>query len=391
MAEIKKIKDLTPDHKNANKGTRRGSEMVEDSLRKYGAGRSILIDKHGRIIAGNKTVEQAGQIGLEDVIVVRTDGSKIVAVQRTDLDLEADPKAKELAIADNRAGQVSLDWDGDVLEELAREIDITPFFTKEELEALIPQRDGGILEDVDEDAVPELPAEPITKPGDLWVMGRHRLLCGDSTNAQHIDRLMRGETAHLCLTDPPYGLGDTSSVKNNYDTYEDSHENLIETILGFLPIAQQISSCVVLTPGNGNAYLYPAPTWTMAWFTPAGVGRGPWGFCCWQPILCYGKDPKLAKGKGCHPDAIVHTESAEKLGHPCTKPINFWKWLMERTSESGELIYEPFSGSGTTFIAAEALGRTCYGLELSPQYCDVIVKRWETATGQKAGLNGEAA
>jgi len=236
----------------------------------------------------------------------------------------------------------------------------------------------------DADAVPEPLPEPISKPGDVWVLGRHRVMCGDSTSEASVEQLIGANKVHLCLTDPPYGLGDTSSVKNDYVEYDDSRDNLIKTVAGFLPIAQKRAPVAVLTPGNGNARLYPAPQWTMAWFTPAGAGRGPWGFCCWQPILCYGKDPKLSKGKGCHPDAIVHTESAEKFGHPCTKPINFWKWLMERTSEAGESIYEPFGGSGTTVIAAEQLGRTCYAMELSPQYVDVIIRRWQNYTGQRA-------
>jgi DNA modification methylase len=124
----------------------------------------------------------------------------------------------------------------------------------------------------------------------------------------------------------------------------------------------------------------------MAWFTPAGVGRGPWGFCCWQPILCYGKDPKLSKGEGCHPDAIVHTEAAEKNGHPCAKPVKFWGWLIERTSKPGWLIYEPFSGSGTTIVAAEHTGRCCRAIEISPAYCDIAVKRWSEFTDRAAVL-----
>lgn len=120
----------------------------------------------------------------------------------------------------------------------------------------------------------------------------------------------------------------------------------------------------------------------MAWFVPAGTGKGPWGFCCWQPILCYGKDPKLTKGKGSHPDAIVHTESAEKLGHPCSKPIGFWEWLMNRTSEKGETIYDPFSGSGTTIIAGENLGRRCRAIETSPAYVAVALQRWADHAGK---------
>ncbi len=138
-----KLYDLQSDKRNANKGSPRGDKMIEDSLRQYGAGRSILIDKYGAIIAGNKTVENAGQIGMDDVIVVQSDGTKLVAVQRTDLDLDKDKMAKELAIADNRSSQVSLDWDVDVLKELATEIELDKFFSAEELEAMWPTEATG--------------------------------------------------------------------------------------------------------------------------------------------------------------------------------------------------------------------------------------------------------
>src|SRR3954468_23199706 len=138
---IKKLAELTFDDRNANRGTERGASLLENSLREYGAGRSILLDKKGKIIAGNKTVEQAGSIGLDDVIVVQTDGTKLVAVQRTDLDLEKDPRAKALAIADNRVGQVSLEWDPQVLAELGQEIDLSKFWSDEELNTLL-SREG---------------------------------------------------------------------------------------------------------------------------------------------------------------------------------------------------------------------------------------------------------
>jgi sporulation protein YlmC with PRC-barrel domain len=132
-----KLSALTPDTRNANKGTDRGRKVVRESLRKYGAGRSILLDKSGNIIAGNKTVEGAKAIGLEDVQIVKTDGTKLVAVQRTDLDIN-DPKARELAIADNRASELGLEWDTKVLEELAAEqVDLSPFWNERELDSLL--------------------------------------------------------------------------------------------------------------------------------------------------------------------------------------------------------------------------------------------------------------
>ena len=128
------IKDLKPDAQNANKGTPRGLKLLDDSLRKYGAGRSILIDKHGKIIAGNKTAERAVDIGLDDLIIVETDGTKLVAVQRTDLDLETDPQARELAYADNRSSEMGLDWDASqILADLEAGVDLDGLFTDIEL------------------------------------------------------------------------------------------------------------------------------------------------------------------------------------------------------------------------------------------------------------------
>lgn len=129
---ISKVAQLRPDDKNANKGSRRGRDTVAKSLQRFGAGRSILIDRDGRIIAGNKTVEQATALGVDDLIVVQTDGSKLVAVQRTDLSLD-DAKARGLAIADNRTAQLGLEWNPETLSELSADLDLKPFFTANEL------------------------------------------------------------------------------------------------------------------------------------------------------------------------------------------------------------------------------------------------------------------
>ncbi|HEV2324550.1 MAG TPA: hypothetical protein VGS10_11425 [Terracidiphilus sp.] len=130
-----KITDLTPDDKNANKGTRRGRETVKKSLEQFGAGRSVLIDRDGRLIAGNKTVEQAAAAGISEIVVVPTDGTKLVAVQRTDLSLD-DPKGRGLAVADNRTGELGLEWDADVMADLASDLDLQPYFSVNELAVL---------------------------------------------------------------------------------------------------------------------------------------------------------------------------------------------------------------------------------------------------------------
>ena len=208
--------------------------------------------------------------------------------------------------------------------------------------------------------------------------------------------MVQGDSADVVLTDPPYGLGGTESTKNNYETYQDTAENLRLLAAEWLPLARSTAPVVVFTPGNENARIYPAPTWTMAWFTPAGVGRGPWGFCCWQPILCYGSDPSLATGNGCRPDSLVHTESAADVDHPCPKPIKLWVWMVDRlTFKPTAIIVDPFGGSGTTLIACAMTGRVARLIELDPRYCDVIRRRWtrwaiEHGQDQGAGALADA-
>lgn len=366
---------LIPYARNSRTHSETQVAQIAGSIREFGFTNPVLIDGEGGIIAGHGRVMAARQLGLSEVPCIR-------------LAHLTDAQKRAYVIADNKLA-LNAGWDDALLAlelrdlaEMGFDLELTGF-DGSEIDDLLADLDGDEGQGSADD-VPEVLPAAISTPGDVWVLGRHRLMCGDSTSEDDVGRLIGANKVALCLTDPPYGLGDTDSAKNDYVEYDDTRENLIKTVAGFLPIAQRIAPVVVMTPGNGNSRLYPAPTWTMAWFTPAGAGSGPWGFCCWQPILCYGKDPKLAKGKGRHPDAIVHTESAEKLGHPCTKPINFWKWLMERTSEEGDAIYEPFSGSATTVIAAEETRRTCYAMEMSPQYVDVGVRRWQNFTGKRA-------
>lgn len=133
--DVVSIADLVPDNKNANTGTERGASALEHSLRHYGAGRSVLVDKNNRIIAGNKTIETAASIGLEDAVLVETTGDRVVVVRRADIDLDS-PEGRGLAIADNRAGELNLAWNQEVLAELGEEIDLSPYFFEEELNVI---------------------------------------------------------------------------------------------------------------------------------------------------------------------------------------------------------------------------------------------------------------
>jgi DNA modification methylase len=232
------LADFTPDPANLNKGTERGRQMVGSSLEQYGAGRSILLDRDGVIIAGNKTAEQAGLHGMENVLVVQTDGTQLVAVQRMDLalsDPETRDRAQGLAIADNRAGELGLAWDAEAIAALANGVNLNDFWSEEELSALAEAaveedaraaadnaatelRDRAPAPDTEEPPPPEeVPTR--CKPGDVWQLGRHRLAVGDCTDTAVVAALMVGEKAVLLHADPPYGMGKEADGIANDNLY----------------------------------------------------------------------------------------------------------------------------------------------------------------------------
>jgi DNA modification methylase len=177
------------------------------------------------------------------------------------------------------------------------------------------------------------------------------------------------------ITDPPYGIG------INYGQYDDSVSTLAEMAPRLVAMACELAPVVSITPGNLNQYLYPKPTWTLCWFNRAGAGSGPWGFSCWQPILCYGPDPYLASGKGRRPDFIEWSESADDNGHPCPKPAKFMQRWIERVS-LGKSVLDPFMGSGTTGVACANLGRKFIGIEIEPKYFEIACERIDNAYRQ---------
>ena len=174
----------------------------------------------------------------------------------------------------------------------------------------------------------------------------------------------------LVLTDPPYG------VEFGYDSIEDTKEELKILVERFMPEALRVGKRVLVTCGNGNQHLYPEPTWTLAWVITAGAGQNKWGFTSWQPILAYGKDPYRENNMGARPDIIVKNETSKDYGHPCSKPIEFWKELTARGSVlESDTILDPFMGSGTTLVAAKQLNRNAVGIEISEDYCNLAKQR----------------
>ena len=232
---------------------------------------------------------------------------------------------------------------------------------------------GWMKDEIIEDTPPEPVKRAFTKSGDLYTLGKHTLLCGDSTKPDDVKRLLDGKKADLCLTDPPYG------INLEYEKQTDSRENLVGLISGFLPLARANATVTLVTSGLKNLWLYPESNWVLCWYYGAGQFRSPWGFNCWQPVLCYGKDPYLTNGLGSRADAIDMNTPAmvSEIDHPCPKPLKFWSWLITRaTIKERSTVLDLFAGAGTTLIACEQLKYTSYCLEIEPRYCDVVIKRY---------------
>jgi DNA modification methylase len=272
-----------------------------------------------------------------------------------------------------------------------------------------------------EDEAPEPPVVPITKPGDLWLMGRHRLLCGDSTKAEDVKRLMNGERAALMNTDPPYGVSYANDDRPNPGVAKPRVANdglADEELQSFLESCFRAAVDVALLP-HAAWYMWHAHL-TQGYFAAAAaaaanvllhrqiiwvkpvllLGRGQYH---WKHEPCFmgwvkgNQPPDYGEGNGERTQTTVwevgSVSQAERkeFDHATPKPVGLFSIPLVKHTKPGEICYEPFSGSGPQLVAAEQLNRTCYGMEISPQYCDVIVKRWENLTGKKAVLEQVAS
>lgn len=424
-----KISDLKFDDRNANRGTPRGRGAIENSIQKAGFGRSILVDKHGKIIAGNKSAEVAGEIGIEDVVIVPSDGTKIIAVQRTDLDLDKDEEAKYLAIADNRAGQLSLDFDPEVLAELSQEIDLSDLWTEDELSALLTDTESGfgggqeeneedvdrLIEDAEKGAI-----EPRVKLGDLVLLGKHRLIVGDSTDKTTIERLMSGDKAAMCWTDPPYNvdydpeqrkssfseerkknpLGKIENDKMSDDEFrsflDKVYDRINESMLPGCPI--YISHADLM--GHHFRSAFVAQPWKLQscliWKkTVLTFGRADYHWMH-EPILYGWKEGEAHRYYGDRKQTSILEFAAPHYDksncdtdgyvHSCQKPTPLIEYCLQNSSQAGDIVLDLFGGSGSTLIACEKSDRVCYTCELDPRFATVIAERWERLTGKPANV-----
>ena len=395
------IQDLKSDHKNARRRTDRSASLIAESLKRYGAARSIVIDEDGRILAGNGTVEGAKKAGIDKLRIIEAEGDELIAVRRTGL---TEDEKVGLAVADNRSSDLS-EWDNEMLRQLSEEHDLTPWFEDGELLAEVLEPEEGLT---DADDVPEPPEEPITKPGDLWILGNHRLLCGDSTDVLAVERLMDGQKADMVFTDPPYGMklqanyhrsewGDRpnkhsggnqgNAHRNVAGDHDDFTPDLINTVFASLNYCDEI----FLWGADYYAEHIPAKnegSWVV-WdkvTNSQGEESGCAAFHGSNFELCWSKAKHKRELARIMHKGLASVENDKRV-HPTQKPVALAEWFFERWGKDKTVVADLYGGSGSTLIACEKTSSHCCMMELDPAYCDVIVKRWEQFTGKKAMLD----
>ena len=381
--DIKTLADLTPDGENFNKHTEFGQKLLEDSLRKFGAGRSILVDKDGNIIAGNSTTETAAAIGMEDVIVVPTDGKKLVVVQRTDLSLDS-PEGRELALADNMTALKGIDLDLAKVQETLGD-DLAKAWGMD-----IPDVQKQAQED---DFDPDAHYETKVKAGEVWQLGEHRLMCGDSTDADAVAKLMNGEKADGVLTDPPFGndLGYGRGQPGERYIANDSDTKVLSSFFAPLDsVLKNNTHCLVWIQWRTFSTLEKAfekyKLRTVVIWDKMQPGLSGGGFAEQYEMMCVFIKGHATQNEYCGNVWQISREHDKRSEseHPHKKPIALLGKALNLCSHEGDIILDLFGGSGTTLIAAEQLNRRCYMMELDEHYCDVIIARWEKLTGNKA-------
>ena len=392
MIEKISVDKLIPYANNARTHSDEQVAQIAASIREFGFNNPVLIAEDDTIIAGHGRVMAARKLNLSEVPCLRL--SHLTETQR-----------KAYILADNKLA-LNAGWENNLLSleltELADSgFDITlTGFTQEEMDALKPiEVTEGLT---DEDAVPEVPEEPVTRLGDVWLLGRHRLMCGDSTSIDALERLCNGQLVDMWLTDPPYNVayegGTGLTIKN--DDMEDSE------FRQFLRDSY-ISADAVMKPG-AVFYIWHADSEGYNF-------RGAAKDANWQVRQCLiWKKSSLVMGRQDYhwkhepclygwkegaghlwaadrkQTTILEFDKPSKNGeHPTMKPVALFEYQMLNNTKGGDIVLDSFGGSGTTLIAAEKNGRIARLMELDPKYCDVIVKRWEEFTGKKATLESD--
>lgn len=382
---------ITPYHNNP-RHNEQAVDGVADSITKFGFRQPIVVDKEMVIIVGDTRYRASKKLKL-----------KTVPIHVADI---SEAQAREYRLADNKTGEEA-DWDFDALAielaELEEQFDVDTGWLEFEMpdaDDSDPANDSAEAEAIDE-ATPDVPDEKdtVTKPGDLITMGPHRLICADSGNGEAWDALMQGQKAQMLLTDPPYGVAyvgktkDALTIENDEMHNDDFREWLNVPFANVFPLLDAGSSYYVWH-AHTEAYAFQGMLidqgvdlrQCLVWVKDTMVmGRQDYQ---WQHEPClYGWTAGEAHTWNSDRKQVTtlrFDRPTRSQQHPTMKPTELFSYLIHNSSKPESIVLDPFLGSGTTLLSAERMGRICYGVELDPKYCDVIVERWEKYTGQKA-------
>lgn len=373
-------------------------EQMAGAIREFGFRLPIIAKSTGEICDGHLRYKAALHLGLEQVPVILAD------------DL-TETQIKAFRILVNRSATWA-DWDDDLLRLELEELQLGDFdlaltgFDADELLDILAGEESTTEGNTDEDAAPEVPVTPVSKLGDVWIMGGHRLLCGDSTDAASYDTLLGNERVAMIFQDPPYNVDYANTAK---DKLRGTHRPILNDNLGdgfqdfllaaFKPALARCDGAVYIAMSSSeldtlqSAFRAAGGKWStfIIWakntFT---LGRSDYQRQ-YEPIL-YGW-PEGATRHWCgdrdQSDVWQIKKPHKNDLHPTMKPVELVERAIRNSSRPGDVVLDPFGGSGTTLIAAEKAGRQARLIELDPKYCDVIVSRWESFTGKQATLEGQ--
>lgn len=405
--ERRSVESLVPYARNSRTHSDAQVAQIAASMREWGWTNPVLIDERGGLIAGHGRVLAARNLGVKEVPCIVARGWS-----------EAQKKA--YVIADNQLA-LNAGWDNDMLKLEMADLQLADFdmgligFDQDALDALLAE-DGTAEGLTDADEIPDVLAAAISQPGDIWVLGKHRIMCGDSTDAGSVALLTNGEKCDLCFTSPPYGAGNVAKIRDHYvrgaekmesfyDQHDDAPDKWGDLMHGWYVVARQFCGVIVC-----NVQMLADNKVAMVEFLHAVRGElcdvVVWDKSHGAPQMKYNVMNNafefifIIGGNGSRsvPFAQFHgniqnvvrfdpkgkNDYAEM--HRAVMPVDLALWAIRDLCSKAMSVYEPFSGSGTTIIAAEQTGIRCYAMEISPAYVDVAVRRWQAFTGQVATL-----
>ena len=388
--QYKPIQDLIPYARNSRTHDDAQVAQIAASIKEFGWTNPVLLDGENGIIAGHGRVMAASKLGEKEVPTI-------------ELSHMDENQKRAYIIADNKLA-LNAGWDNEMLALELKDLSDAGYdlgltgFDPDEIDALNPQVIEGLT---DEDAVPEVPEEPVTKLGDIYQLGNHRLMCGDSTSIDAVDKLMDKQKADMVFTDPPYGVSYTGGLQDSGKGLKGNAREMIKNDdIDLYEEAVTVASIVC----DGPIFMFYADTVPFGLYRGIeNVGGEVVALLIWKKKGGYGAlgasykpnhEPcVLWKKKGAKLNFIGSTkenriweedkEGVNKL-HPTQKPVAIPKRAI--SNHDAKIVLDLFGGSGSTMIACEELGRNARLMELDPKYCDVIVKRWEEFTGKKAEL-----